>query len=114
MEDLSLETYCGRAALELAALVLHQRRPRGKTRRESALLQRFVSQVLASGLAPQGPPSGPWRVDSRPLRRPGRGGLRFIPLVRRGQTEIMVSTPREAEELVTFLNYCGMEELATR
>jgi hypothetical protein len=26
----------------------------------------------------------------------------------------MVSTPQEAEELVAFLNYCGMEEFAAR
>jgi hypothetical protein len=36
--------------------------------------------------------------------------LLFIPLVQRGHTTIMVSTLREAEELVAFLNYCGMQE----
>jgi hypothetical protein len=34
--------------------------------------------------------------------------------VERGQTTIMVSTPQEAEDLVAFLNYCGMDELPTR
>ena len=51
------------------------------------------------------------RVRS-PAQEPGRGGLDFIPLVRRGETTIMVSTPQEAEELVAFLNYCGMSEFA--
>jgi len=49
-------------------------------------------------------------VSSRPLKRPGRGGLTFIPVVQRGKTSIMVSGPREAEDLAAFLNYCGMGE----
>jgi hypothetical protein len=79
------------------------------------LLRRFVTEVLSSG----GPSAerlqdGPWRVATRPLKKRGRGGLDFIPRVERGQTTIMVSTPQEAEELVAFLNYCGMDELPTR
>ena len=35
-------------------------------------------------------------------------------LVQRGQTVVMVSTPQEAEELVAFLNYCGMDEFTDR
>jgi hypothetical protein len=35
-------------------------------------------------------------------------------LVQRGETTIMVSTPQEAEEMVAFLNYCGMGEFAAR
>jgi hypothetical protein len=57
--------------------------------------------------------SGPWQTDTRPLRRPGRGGLKYIPVVKRGQTTIMLSTPGEAEELATFLNYCGTDELGS-
>ena len=49
MEELGTQTYCQRAALELAALVTHQRRPRGRQRRDSALLRRFVTEVLSSG-----------------------------------------------------------------
>jgi hypothetical protein len=56
--------------------------------------------------------NGPWKVGARPLRRPGRGGLLFIPLVTRGSTTVMVSTPREAEELAAFLNYCGTQEVS--
>jgi hypothetical protein len=115
MEELATQTYCQRAKLELAALLTHQRRPRGRQRGDSALLRRFVTEVLSSG----GPSTdrlqdGPWRVSTRPLKKRGRGGLDFIPLVERGQTTIMVSTPQEAEELTAFLNYCGMDELPTR
>ena len=110
MEELAAQTYCQRAALELAALITHQRKPRGRQRRDSALLRRFVAEVLAGSTRPELLQSGPWRVGTRPLKKPGRGGLAFIPLAQRGQTVIMVDTPEEAEELVAFLNYCGMDE----
>jgi hypothetical protein len=110
MEELATQTYCQRAALELAALITHQRRPRGRQRRDSALLRRFVSEVLAGGPSAEALQGGPWHVGTRPLRKRGRGGLDFIPLVERGETTIMMSTPQEAEDLVAFLNYCGMDE----
>jgi hypothetical protein len=110
VEELAPQTYCQRAALELAALIRHQRKPKHRTRRDSALLQRCVEQLLSSGAA-RAAVSGPWQTDTRPLRRPGRGGLKYIPVVKRGKTTIMLSTPREAEELAVFLNYCGTEEL---
>jgi hypothetical protein len=34
--------------------------------------------------------------------------------VERGKTTVMMSTPKEAEELVAFLNYCGMDEFTPR
>jgi hypothetical protein len=114
MEQLGMQTYCQRAALELAALLTHQRRPRGRQRRDSALLRRFVAEVLAGSPSAEWLQDGPWRVGTRPLRRRGRGGLDFIPLVQRGATTIMVSTPQEAEELVAFLNFCGMDEFPAR
>ena len=115
MEELATQTYCQRAALELVALITHQRRPRGRQRRDSALLHRFVTEVLSSGgPSPEQLQGGPWRVGTRPLKKRGRGGLDFIPLVERGQTTVMVSTPQEAEELVAFLNYCGMDDLTAR
>ena len=110
IEELAPQTYCQRAALELAALIRHQQKPRRGTRRDSALLRRCIEQVLGSGLS-AAPPEGPWHTGARPLKRPGRGGLRFIPLVTRGTTTVMVSTPTEAEELAAFLNYCGTQEL---
>lgn len=114
MEDLAMQTYCQRAALELAVLITHQRRPRGRQRRDSALLRRFVTEVLSGSPAAERLQGGPWQVATRALKKPGRGGLAFIPLVQRGETVVMVSTPREAEELVAFLNYCGMEEFTNR
>jgi hypothetical protein len=110
MEQLAPQTYCQRAALELAALIRYQRKPTGKVRHDSALLRRCVEQLLASGPEPERLRQGPWEVGTKPLKRPGRGGLRFIPYVKRGSTVVMTTTPREAEELVAFLNYCGMQE----
>jgi hypothetical protein len=114
MEELPTQTYCQRATLELAALIHHQRRPRGRQRHDSALLRGFINEVLSLSAPAQRLLSGPWVVGTRPLRKPGRGGLRFIPLVQRGGTVVMVSTPQEAEELVAFLNYCGMDEFTER
>jgi hypothetical protein len=37
-----------------------------------------------------------------------------VPLVARGGTEIMMPTPEEAENLVAFLNWCGMPEFGDR
>jgi hypothetical protein len=114
MEDLAPQTYCQRAALELAALIRHQRKPIGRARRDSALLRSCVVQALSGGPAPERLLDGPWQVGSRPLKRPGRGGLRFIPTAQRGQTIVMLNTPQEAEELVAFLNFCGMNEFGAR
>jgi hypothetical protein len=114
MEELGTHTYCQRAALELAAIITHQRRPRGRQRRESALLRRFVTEVLSGNQRAEHLQGGPWKTGTRPLKKPGRGGLGFIPLVQRGKTVVMVSTPQEAEELVAFLNYCGMDEMPNR
>jgi hypothetical protein len=114
MEELAPQTYCQRAALELAALIKHQRRPKGRTRRDSALLRQCVERVLSVGYPAERLQDGPWRVGTKPLRRPGRGGLQFIPLVQRGETILMVSTAREAEDLVAFLNYCGIQEFSGR
>jgi hypothetical protein len=109
VEELAPQTYCQRAALELAALIRHQRKPKHRSRRDSALLRRCVEQVVAGG-APA-PADGPWHAGTQPLKRPGRGGLRYIPTVSRGNTTVMVATGREAEELAAFLNYCGTQEL---
>lgn len=110
VEELAPQTYCQRAVLELAALIRHQQKPKGGIRRDSALLRRCVEQVLGIGSSMPSQ-EGPWRTGTRPLKRPGRGGLRFIPLVTRGKTTVMVSTPTEAEELAAFLNFCGIQDL---
>jgi len=112
VEELAPQTYCQRAALELAALIRHQRKPKHRTRRDSALLRRCVELVVGSA-APAQPAGGPWQAGTRPLKRPGRGGLPYIPTVTRGSTTIMVATPREAEDLAAFLNYCGTQELGS-
>lgn len=111
MEQLTVEVYCRRAALELIALIAHQRRPHGRRRHGSPLLRRCIKEVLANVPVDERP-GGPWTVGRRALERRGRDGLNFIPLVRRGQTAIMMATLEEAEELAAFLNYCGMAEFS--
>jgi hypothetical protein len=115
MEQLATQTYCQRAALELAALIKHQRKPSGRVRRDSMLLRTCVLQALSalSDLTDQ-LTRGPWRVGERPLKRRGRNGLAFIPTAQNGETVVMLTTPREAEELVAFLNLCGMPEFPPR
>ncbi len=111
VEELAPQTYCQRAALELAALIRHQRKPKHRTRHDSALLRRCVEQVVGMG-APTAA-DGPWHAGTRPLKRPGRGGLRYIPTVSRGKTTVMVATSREAELLAAFLNFCGTQEFGS-
>jgi hypothetical protein len=108
VEEIAPQTFCQRAALELAALIRHQAKPRRGTRRDSALLRQCIDQVLGSA---GGRVEGPWHADTRPLKKPGRGGLKFIPIVSRGTTTVMVSTQQEAEDLAAFLNFCGMQEM---
>jgi hypothetical protein len=114
MDDAAADTLCRRAMVELVFLLAHQRQPKSRYRRDWSLLRSLVREGLATGPRPDELQEGPWRVGQRPLRRPGRNGLRFVPLVRRGRTEIMMPTPDEAEELVAFLNRCGMPEFGER
>ncbi|HEY7634833.1 MAG TPA: hypothetical protein VH763_04780 [Gemmatimonadales bacterium] len=101
---------CHRARVELVFLLAHQRKPKGHTRRDWTLLRSLIREALASGAHAEHLQEGPWRVAQRPLRKPGRNGLRYVPLVKRGKTEIMMPTAQESEELVAFLNWCGMPE----
>ena len=110
MEDLATSTYCQRAALELVALIRHQRKPTGRIRRDSALLRSCVVQALAVTPPPERLQDGPWKVGTRPLKRPGRGGLKFIPTAYKGETFVMLNSPLEAVELVAFLNFCEMQQ----
>jgi hypothetical protein len=114
MDDEAADTICKRAMVELVFLLRHQRQPRTKERRDWSLLRSLVRDALTTGPRPDQLQEGPWSVGQRPLRRPGRGGLRFVPLVSRGGTEIMMPTPEEAEDLVAFLNWCGMPEFGDR
>jgi hypothetical protein len=114
MDDAAAETLCRRAMVELIFLLDHQRRPRGRERRDFTLLRSLVRDALEGGARPEQLQEGPWRVGQRPLKKPGRGGLRFVPLVIRDATEIMMPTPQDAEELVAFLNWCRMPDLGRR
>src|SRR6266404_1510584 len=83
MDDEAADTICKRAMVELVFLLRHQRQPRTRERRDWSLLRSLVRDALASGPRPDQLQEGPWSVGQRPLRRPGRGGLRFVPLVSR-------------------------------
>ena len=114
MDDAAADTICKRARVELVFLLAHQRNPRSKQRRDWALLRSLVRDALSSGPRADQLQEGPWAVGQRRLKKPGRGGLMFVPLVCRGGTEIMMPTPQDAEELVAFLNWCRMPELGAR
>jgi hypothetical protein len=114
MDDAAAETICKRAMVELVFLLAHQRQPKSRTRRDWTLLRSLIRQALGIGIRPEALQEGPWEIGQRPLKKPGRGGLMFVPLVRRGSTELMMATPQEAEELVAFLNWCGMPDFGER
>jgi hypothetical protein len=114
MDDAKADTICKRAFVELVFLLAHQRHPKTHERREWSLLRSLMREGLAAGPRPDQLQEGPWQVGQRALRKPGRNGLRFIPLVTRGNTEIMMPTPEEAENLVAFLNWCDMPEFGDR
>ena len=114
MDDAAADTICKRAMVELVFLLRHQQQPTTRERRDWTLLRSLVRDALAAGPRPDQLQEGPWRVGQRPLQRPGRNGLRFVPLVTRGSTEFMMPTPEEAEDLVAFLNWCGMPEFGGR
>jgi hypothetical protein len=114
MDDPAADTLCKRVMVELVFLLAHQRHPNSRERRDWSLLRSLVRDGLELGPRADQLQDGPWRVGQRPLRRPGRNGMRFVPLVTRGGTEIMMPTPEEAENLVAFLNWCGMPEFGER
>jgi len=100
--------------VELVFLLAHQRQPKSRERRDWSLLRSLLREGLAEAPPADQLQEGPWQVGQRPLRKVGRHGLRYIPLAVRGSTQIMLSTPAEAEDLVAFLNWCGMPELGER
>ena len=114
MDNPAADTLCKRAMVELVFLLAHQRHPKSRERHDWSLLRSLVRDGLELGPRADQLQDGPWRVGQRPLRRPGRNGMRFVPLVTRGGTEIMMPTPEEAENLVAFLNWCGMPEFGER
>ena len=95
MNDDKAETICKRALVELVFMLAHQRQPKTRARRDWTLLRSLVREGLSTGPRADQLQDGPWHIGQRPLQRPGRNGLRFVPLVTRGRTEIMMPTPEE-------------------
>src|SRR5690242_21322559 len=94
------ETICKRALAELLFLLEHQRQPKVRERRDWSLLRSLIREGLAAGPRPDQLQVGPWQVGQRPLRRPGRDGLRFVPLRTRGKTASRMAPPAGAEDVV--------------
>jgi len=55
--------------------------------------------------------AGPAHAVGRSLRRPGRNGVGFLPIVTNGMAQIMVDTMEHATDLAGLLNWCGVDEL---
>jgi hypothetical protein len=55
--------------------------------------------------------AGPWQAVGRALKRPGRNGLAFLPIVTNGISQIMVDTMEHATDLAGLLNWSGVDEL---
>ena len=55
--------------------------------------------------------AGPWQAVGRALKRPGRNGMSFLPIVTNGMAQIMVDTMEHATDLAGLLNWCGVDEL---
>lgn len=55
--------------------------------------------------------TGPWQAVSRTLRRPGRNGMGFLPIVTNGMAQIMVDTMEHARDLAGLLNWSGVDDL---
>lgn len=99
---------CERIVPRLLDLVYHQRHPRRAIRRDAGEVFRAIDRLAAAGARPY-LARGPWRAVRRPLHRPGRLRLPYIPTVeRRGEppVQICVDTLEQAERLAGFLNWC--------
>jgi hypothetical protein len=55
--------------------------------------------------------SGPWRVIAHALKRPGREGVPFLPIVTNGLSQVMVDTMEHARDLAGLLNWSGVDDL---
>lgn len=55
--------------------------------------------------------SGPWRVITHALKRPGREGIPVLPIVTNGLSQVMVDTMEHARDLAGLLNWSGVDDL---
>jgi hypothetical protein len=55
--------------------------------------------------------SGPWRVITRALNRPGRNRIPVLPIVTNGIAQVMADTVEHARDLAGLLNWCGIDDL---
>jgi hypothetical protein len=107
---MSPETVRNLALPLLASVLGRQRQPQGQSRLRPFRLFDLIEWANNAG-AEVDYAYGPWRVLHRRLRRAGRYGLDFIPVVKREVCEIMVDTIGQAVRLAGFLNWCSVPEL---
>jgi len=88
----------------------HQRQPRQRMRYEPVVVYHLAEKTKARGVDLT-QAEGPWRADARPLERPGRNSLDWIPIVTNERTEVMVDTAEHASDVAGLLNWCGIDEL---
>ena len=55
--------------------------------------------------------SGPWRVVTQALHRPGRNRIPVLPIVTNGLAQVMVDTMEHARDMAGLLNWCGIDDL---
>ena len=88
----------------------NQRQPKQRMRYEPVVVYHLAEKTKARGVDLT-QAEGPWRADARPLERPGRNSLDWIPIVTNEHTEVMVDTAEHATDVAGLLNWCGIEEL---
>ena len=88
----------------------NQREPKQRMRYEPTVVYHLAEKTKARGVD-LSQADGPWRADARPLERPGRNSLDWIPTVTNEHTEVMVDTAEHATDVAGLLNWCGIEEL---
>jgi hypothetical protein len=93
----------------LERLLRRQQHPKPPSRGHPFLLLDLVDWAFRQG-AKIDHAYGPWRVKRRPLDRPGRYGLSFIPVVKGRVSEIMLDTMGQAVRLAGFLNWCDVAD----
>ena len=88
----------------------NQREPKQRMRYEPTVVYHLAEKTKARGVD-LSQADGPWRADARPLERPGRNSLDWIPIVTNERTEVMVDTAEHASDVAGLLNWCGIDEL---
>ena len=94
----------------LQNILRNQGQAKRRSRYEPTVVYYMAEQAKENGVDLD-QAEGPWRIDARPLTRPGRNSLDTIPVVTNDRTEVMVDTMEHASDVAGLLNWCGVHEL---